>query len=343
MKSCIAFLAVLLAACSPQVVYLTPAGPGDVLPVEAQRVIDHATATAAAAATQAAQASATDQSARETSTAVAQLTQDALAVEQTRAALQLTVSAGAGLATDAASAKTQAAHETQAWATPTAAAMHTQAAVTSADTARAQADAASLAEFWQTVRTVCVALLIVAGLSWIAVTVIDRISRIYVARLRERAAIAREAFRLLPPGHWAEWQDGDGYRVYELPGPPGEPPTIVDNVIPNVDRAHAWRHAVRLFAWWGDRYGFGIASLGPAGARVVSDPDWRVLSKLLKEAGVLAEVAMDGKRGRTTAWAESWSFARLADELGDGRLALPFPAHDEAPKVAFAVPTYQQN
>jgi len=173
-----------LAACSPAV-YVTP-GASDVLPAEAQHFIDAATATAAQAATQAAQATATDQSARETATAASLGTLDAVAARQTE-----------------------------------------------------------------------------------------------VARMAQQAAIAREAFRLLPPGHWAERAPGEGYQVYALPGLLDAPATVIQNTPTTPDRAHAWRQSVRLFAWWGDMYGFGVRELGPAGAGVVTDPGWRALTKLL--------------------------------------------------------------
>jgi hypothetical protein len=109
----------LLAACAPVVVTVPAAGgSGDLLPAAAQRVIDRATATAGAVATQAAQA-----------TALRVQTQEALTVEQTQVALQLTSAAGAALATDAAAVKMQDARATQVWATPTWAAVATDAAL----------------------------------------------------------------------------------------------------------------------------------------------------------------------------------------------------------------------
>jgi hypothetical protein len=329
-------LCLTLAACSPAV-YVTP-GAGDVLPVQAQRIIDAATATAGAQATQAAQATATGQSARETATAASLGTLGALAARQTEVALSLTQGAGLAAATDTQAARTQAAGQTQAWATPTAAAMRAQATAQAADNARRAAQAESASQFWATVRTLIIALLIVAGLSAICVAVVDALTRIRVARLAEQAAIAREAFRLLAPGHWAEWQAGDGYRVYPLPGLLDEPAAIIENAPTTPDRAHAWRQAVRLFAWWGDRYGFGVRELGPAGAGVVTDPAWRCLSKLLKGAGVLAELPIPGQKGRATAWAPDWNYRRLHDDLGHGRLTLPYPADSPAPEVRYTVP-----
>ena len=332
----LSLVCLLLAACSPAV-YVTP-GAGDVLPVEAQRVIDRATATAAAVATQDAQATATDQSARETSTAAALGTLGALAARQTEVALSLTQGAGLAASTDTQAARTQAAQQTQAWATPTAAAMRAAATAQAAQDARRTAQAENVGKFWQTIRFIFAALLIVGGLTVIAVIAFDRVTAVRIARLAQQAVIAREAFRLLPPGHWAEWQPAEGYQVYALPGLLDAPATVIENAPTAPNRSHEWRQAVRLFCWWGDRYGFGIAKLGASGAAVVSDPAWRVLSKMLKGAGVLVDAPIPGQKGRTTTWADDWNYRRLFDDLGHGRLALPFPADDDPPKVAFTVP-----
>ena len=71
----------------------------------------------------------------------------------------------------------------QAWSTPTAAALRAQATAQALESDRRQAQADNMAEFWRTIRTVIVALLIVAGLSAICVAVVDAITRIRVARL----------------------------------------------------------------------------------------------------------------------------------------------------------------
>lgn len=342
-------LPLLLTACAaaPVIVYVTqPANTdGVLLPEQLQRAADAYTATARAMATQAAQTTATDQSSRATATTARQATLDALAARQTEAALAVTQSAAVALATDAASAKTQQVGQLQTWGTATAVALRTQSAVSAVDQNRRQAESASQAEFWVTLRFVFLALLIVGGLAWITVKVIDRVSAIRLARLRERAEIAREAFRLLPPTHWAEWKPDDGYQVYQLPGGLDEPPTVIENAsaLPESNQLHAWRQAVRLFCWWGDRYGFSLAKLGPAGAGVVSDPDWRVLSRLLKAAGVLADITPPGAKGKATGWAPQRNYRWLHDELGAGRLALPFPVGENPPKVAFAVPTQHHN
>jgi len=327
-------LLLLLAACAPAPVIVSS---GSVLPAEAQRVIDQATATAAAAATSGSVA-----------TQAWASTQNALAVHQTEVALSQTQAAGVAMSTDAAARRTQGYANTQAWATGTVEAVRTQAVIEVTDEQRRQANAAGWYEFWSTYRTVLIALIIVSGLSWIAVRFIDRISAIQVARIRELAEIAKSAFRILPPAHWAEYQPGDGYRVYSLPGllldePSSESTAVIENLPIVPDRAFEWRQAVRLFCHWGDRYGFGIDHLGASGAGVVTDPAWRQFSKLLKDAGVLASRPIPGRPGRVTSWAETWDYRRFAHEVSHGPLALPFPTDTEAPKVRVAVPTEQQN
>jgi hypothetical protein len=95
-----------LTACTT-VIYVTPSPAGELLPEQIQRAAAAYTATARVMATQAALATSAGISARETSTAVAQST------------LQLTAGVGEALATDVVGAKTQAAAQTSAWATPT--------------------------------------------------------------------------------------------------------------------------------------------------------------------------------------------------------------------------------
>jgi hypothetical protein len=339
------FACLLLAACSP-IVVTVPAAGGELLPEQIQRAADAYTATARVVATSAALATAGEKSARATSTTAALTTRDALVMQQTQAALQLTQAAGQALATDAAAVRTQAAAATAAWASPTAAAVRTQAALDEIEQRRRLANAESTAEFWRTLRTTLIALLrslAIVACVWLlaraVVAVWDRITQVRTARIREKAAIAREAFRLLGPGHWAEWQPADGYQVYSLPERLDTPPVLLENPEYRADRLQAWRHAVRLFAWWGDRFGFGIRDLGPAGAGVVSDPAWRKLSKLLKDAGVLAEVVVPDQKGKVTTWAPDWSYPRFSDELGSLTPPLTLPVADDPPDVRFAVPT----
>ena len=187
-----ALFALLLTACAPAV-YLTP-GAGDVLPAEAQRVIDRATATAAAQGTQDARATQTDLSGRQTATAARQSTLDALQGRQTEVSLQITAQAGAAAATDTQAARTQAAGATMAAATPTAAALVAQATAQAAQDARRTAQAGDVAEFWATVRVIVLALLIVAGLTAICVVALDRVTRISVARLASKRPLPAKHF-----------------------------------------------------------------------------------------------------------------------------------------------------
>jgi hypothetical protein len=324
-------LSLALSACAP-------AGPSDVLPVEAGHIVAVASATAAQQATEDARATAADVSGRQTATASFAGTEDGLAARETLAAVTMTLQAAQAEFTQQAAQNTGNYRASQAAQTPTAAAVKTQTALTAIVDARQQMQAESWAEFWQTIRLMIVALLAVFGLSFICVAVLDAVTRIKLARMAQQAVIARESFRLLAPGHWAEWAPGDGYSVYPLPGLLDAPAAVIENTPTTPDKAHAWRQAVRLFAWWGDKYGFGVRELGPAGAGVVTDPSWRVLSKLLRAAGVLAEVSTPGEKGKKTGWAADWNYQRLHDELGHGPLTLAYPADDPAPEVRFTVP-----
>lgn len=332
---CIALAGLLLAACTAAPAAYTPA---EVLPAEAQRVIDRATATAGAVATQVAQASATVYSAQATSTAAYRQTQDTIAMRATEQHLALLAAQATQQAIVTTDARTQAAGQTAAYATPTMAAMLTQAADMAARLSQEQASRESVAEFWRWFRWVTIGLVAVGGVCWVVVAVVRAVAMVRIETLKQKAAIARDAFRILP-GYWAEWQPQDGYQVYPLPAVIDAPPSVDATATP--DRARACRQAYRLFAWWGDRYGFGIRDLGPEGAQVVSDPDWRRLVKPLREKAVLAEgtVLRDGRKVKVTTWAGGWSYARFADELGSGKLSLPCPANEEPPRVAFTVPT----
>jgi hypothetical protein len=160
--------------------------------------------------------------------------------------------------------------------------------------------------------------------------------------MRERAAIGRESFRLLPPGHWAEWGPDQGYQVYALPAPLDEPPAVLENAAPNPSRLHKYRHAIRLAGFWADGHGFGVRDLGPAGIGVMSDGDWRVIfggSGVLRAVGAVVERTTPGEKGKKTGWADDWSFTRLSDDLSHGRLDRYLPAEGDPPNVAFTVPT----
>lgn len=339
-------LPLLLTACAgaPVIVYVTPPANTDsvLLPEQIQRAADAYTATARAQATQAAQTTATDQSSRATATTARMATLDALAGRQTEAALSLTQQAGQAGSTVTTAVQTERAGQTQAWATPSAVAVRTQAALSAAASAQAQADSASVSEFWRTLRFVILALLIVGGLTVVAVAGYSRYTAVQIARMRETAAVAQSAFRVLAPGHWAEYTPDEGYQVYQLPGGTDEPPTIIENAVANPSRLHAWRQAVRLAGWWAERYGFGIRDIGPPGRAVISDGHWRQIfggGGVLRVAGAVVDRPTEGEKGKKAGWAPEWSYARLSDDLSHGRLDHLFPADLEVPKVAFTVPT----
>jgi hypothetical protein len=85
-------------------------------------------------------------------------------------------------------------------------------------------------------------------------------------------------------------------------------------------------------------HGFGLRDLGPAGAGVVTDPAWRIMARLFKQAGILEDRAVPGLRGRVTAWVDGWDFRRLADALGQPGQPLPFPTDSDPPEIAGTVP-----
>lgn len=328
-------LLLLAAACGP-----TIAPPMDYL--AAGEVVRAATGTAITVATQSAMATATEESARSTSTAAALATRDTLAMRATEQGLAILAGQATQAAQDTQAARRMAQDATHAAQTPTRAAVATLAAAAAADRTRQQAQAADVAEFWQTLRWVIVAVLAVGGAVGCVLAWIWGRSRIRLEELRTAAAIARDAFRILTPGHWAEYVPGEGYQVYTMPGEIAAPTRIVENVPHNPNLEHHWRHSIRLFCWWGDMHGFGIREIGPAGAGVVTDPDWRTISAMLKAAGVLTVRSVagpDGRRRNVTTWADSWGFQRLADDLSHGRIALPFPAGAPAPEIMHAVPT----
>lgn len=149
----LALITLTLTACSaaPPVAAVTPI-IREISPQEAGLVIIDATNTAAAVATQAAQATATEISARATSTTAWRQTQDAVSAEQTLTTLDLTRAAGQGAATEHAAVKTQAAGQTATWGPPTLQAVATRAAATAAALVRADQRATQEAEIQQATR-----------------------------------------------------------------------------------------------------------------------------------------------------------------------------------------------
>ncbi len=333
-------LILVLAAAWVGAQLVQPAPAGAQLPAGAQAIVE--TALAGGNATRIAQATATDQSARATSTTAALATRDALALAQTQTSLSVAGTQAALTVTLQVAAATAGAQQTRVWATPTAAAMQTQAVATAAALVQRQARADSAAQFWALLRWLVLGVLGLLGLAVVGLVVARGAVIIHAEQQRRQAATARDAFRVLAGGLWAEWLPGQGYHVYPVPGQLPTGP-VIEQTLTQPNWAHAWRQSVRLFAHWGDRHGFGIREMGAAGAAVVGDPAWRTLSKLLKDAGVLAEVRRDGQKGRVTAWAEGWDYRRLAHELTYGPLTLPFPEQADPPKVAYTVPTQHHN
>ena len=166
----LALITLTLTACAaaPQVAVVTPI-MRSISPQEAGAIIIDATNTAAAVATQAALATATEISARATSTTAWRSTQDAVTLQQTVSALDLTQAAGQGAATEISGVKTQAAGQTATWGPPTLQAVATRAAATAralvaADVA-ATADAIyrhTLRQTWNGALLVIVSLILLA-------------------------------------------------------------------------------------------------------------------------------------------------------------------------------------
>lgn len=344
---------VVCAACAP-VVYVTPSAGGDVLPVEAQRVIDRATATAAAAATEAAQATA----ARVSTQQALQNAQDqaTLAAGQTQAALTVTLQIAAA---------TQAAGQTQVWASPTYAAMATNAALArgaqyatatqiaaAADRSRADADA------W---RNFIGGLVIVSILAAIAVAGIlvyfvflrqnarqETFEQIEAEKVdRARAQTDREIVELdrvraeLMKAMMIE-RDGRPYLI----GPGGRLVPMLPGgtePVPQSNRAGhwRWRAALKRAVYCGIELGrherrprFGERDL--AGAEVgqawVVNPDgtpssagYRKLNKVLRRAGVWTT------SGRDTTWGPGWDEERFERDF-DATPLLELP-EGEPPEV----------
>lgn len=334
MKRMLLVLAFAAAACSPATTYNLPPDLSGYSPAEAQKIIDQATRQAVATeARQAALDRLADSQTQQAMEITAEFSKAALTVEARNAAAESTQNASRWL---------QNGLQTAAAATDARMSAQTTEQASRAVLARSEVDRQNLAEFWASVRTIFLGLSVVAGLTLAAVFAFDRITLTWIRRMAEQATIAREAFRVLPPNHWAEWRPDDGYHVYELPLALDEPAQILENQVSRPDRDHELRQAVRLFCWWGDQYGFTITDLGPrpGGKKVVTDEDWRTLSKLLKSLGILTEGTVPGKKGVRTIWADGWNYKRLHDDLAHGRVKLPvWPVDLPIPKVAFAVPT----
>lgn len=361
--------ACLLSACSPEVVYLTPPAAnlagGDVLPVEAQRIIDHATATGAALATVSARATAERlvtvqalQDARDVATLSAAQTQSAFDV-----ALQ------AGQATQAAQStlavQTVSAAQTQAWATPTWAAQRTQAAAERAGIAasataiavasdRAQAGADAYRSLWAAAVAIAVlAMLVLAGifiywanerqrlrLATLAATEAEKVDRERLATEREQVALARMKLELMRD--LMIERDGrpwllmdDGRLAPMLPG------DLTPVSHPNQARDWRWRAAAKKVVFCGIAMGaekgspqFGerdLAGAEPEKCWVVNQDGTPSSAGYRKIAGLLRKMGVWIVSGRDTVFAPAWTPERFEREFD--HLPLPALPAGEPPEV----------
>jgi len=339
--ACLVALLLLSGCAAPSTIV---GGAADPLAIAAGRTVDAATAQAAARATTIAE-----------STAAWRQTQDSLSVALTQSSMAMTEDAAHFHGTLAAAGATTAAETTQdaisraveatyAAQTPQAAGRQTQAALDAFSAARQQSQAQAVAEFWSWIRTLTIVAIAMLALVLCSLIFMRGLAYIWAEDRAARARIAAEGFRVLSNGLWAEYTDTEGYQVYSLPvpeNPANSIPDIVEILTPTPSLTLAWKHALRMFCWHGQLYGFGVRDLGAAGRRVVSDPGWRQLVKILKEAGVLVTRPVKGPDGRTantTTWADGYDYHRFARDLADGRVRPNHPTDKPPPDVVFTVP-----
>lgn len=365
MKRLLLLACLLLTACVPAVVTVEVTAPavsdvelpGDVLPVEAQRVIDRATATAGAVATQAAVMTAAEVSARTTSTAAVMLTREALEVVQTQAAITLTVQAGAIAATGTRAAQTQAARQTSPWATATWSAVATQRVVELASVqatateiaVRAGKSAATGDLLTGLVQVMLVAALLTAlAVGSVCVWWANRRQQIrtetYQAMQDEQLERARaETNRVKAAAVQAmivERETGP-YLITASGLVPLLPGGHVVQAQPNRAFEWRWRSACKAAVYTGVALGerqnktarFGERDLASAEHPYVVNADgspssagYRDIQRLLVRAGVW--VAVDRKG---TGWARGWTLDRFETEFD--QLALPDLPAGEPPEV----------
>lgn len=350
MKHLLLLGCLLLTACAP-VVYVTPVGnDGVVLPEQAQRAIDAYTATARVMATQVAQATAAGQIARETATAASQGTLGALAAEQTHAALQLTTGAGAALVADTQAAKTQAAAQTQIWATPTAAAMARAVQATAAAAARRDQqddiDTASRRLLWSMILVIGTVLaLTLAGIMvWffykrqeIAQDVFHNIqwARVEQAQAETQRAQAEAVKACIVERDGRPYLITPGGLVAMLP----EPVTTAA-AGQNLARAARWRSALKRAVFAGIDLGqqdggrprFGERQLAGRVEPAVVNPDGSPSSAGYRKLNqVLRAMAIWATAGRDTVFAPGWDAARFEREFD--HIPLPQLPDGEPPEV----------
>ncbi len=360
MKRLLLLACLLLSACVPAAVTVevtAPVASGEVLPVEAQRVIDRATATAGAVATQAAVMTSAELSARASSTAAVRLTQEALAVAQTQVALTLTVQAGAQAATATLAAQTQAARQTSPWATATWSAVATRSVLELASVqatateiaVRADKSAATGDLLAGLVQVLLVAALFTAGAVG-SVTVWWANRRQQIRTETYQAMQAEDLERARAETNRVKAEAVQAMIVERETGPylitpaglvPLLPGGHVVQDQPNRAFEWRWRSACKAAVYTGVALGeqqhktarFGERDLASAEHPYVVNADgspssagYRDIQRLLVRAGVW--VAVDRKG---TGWARGWTLDRFEAEFD--QLALPELPAGEPPEV----------
>lgn len=311
---------------------------------EAMQIVRDATSTAGVVATRVAESSATERAAAVGATAAHRQTQDTLAMRATEQHLALLAGQATERAVQTLDRATQAAQQTALWATPTVAALQTQGAVLAAQQGAAQASRESAAEFWQWLRWLTLALVGVGGVCGVVVAVVWAVALVRVETLRQKAAIAHAAFRLMP-GHWGEWTPNDGYQVYPLPALTGAPAVVEmsASAASQPTRAHAWRWRAALkravFAGiekgldQGTAPAFGERDLAGAKDPVIVDAvgkpssaGYRAIRDVLVGAGIWVAMAR-----KDTVFAPEWGAERFEREFDTA--PLPNLPPGEPPEV----------
>lgn len=361
----ILFCVACAAVPAPVIVYVTqaPAGPMDYL--TAGEIVRVATVTAVAQATE---------SARETAVRLVteQALQDArdqatLSAAQTQSALDVAMQAGAATqgAQGTSAVQTQAAGQTQAWATPTWAALHTQAAAERAGISatateiavngqRSQAGADGYRNLWGAAVAVATIVLLVAGsiavyfyfqreqarLSTLQQAEAEKADR---ERLEtERAQVELERMKLMLLRDLMIERDGRPWLVTAggrlAPMLPGDM-TAVSH--PNQARDWRWRAAIKKTVYCGIALGaatgapqFGerdLAGAEPDKCWVVNADGKPSSTGYRKVAGLLRKMGIWTTSGRDTTFTPEWTATRFEREFD--HLPLPELPEGEPPIV----------
>jgi hypothetical protein len=298
-----AFCLLLLAACAT-----APAQTPVVIGVsiqEAQRMLDAATATAQAAATQSALA---------TGTRVRE--QELLADDQTRTAAQAqavstqlaaTPTAFSQMATATDYAFDRRARET---------AFAVQSAATQAASVRQEESSSRWGFFF-----VGLAIVLAFGLL-VLWTYLHNLGRVHIASL---------AFRALGGDVVAEWTPREGWQTWRTPA--ALPPPISEAMTPETRAEHAqkawlakldddWRTFYRRLVMWAQYAGSWSNSALCDKLDVLSNEAWQQATQEMVSAGYL--IRQGGKNKRETVWHPDWSYARFMEQNRAGYV--PHPA-----------------